>query len=413
MKNNRDISRDISVVSASFILIVALSLFIIATPRVHAVSLSVTKAVMNYDNVLRGGYAEDTVYVSTDADINIPLDYEVIGDLKGWIFFEPDLNASNTTIFINRTTVQPIKIIVKPPVDARPGNYSGGVRIITGTINKPGGQYGSQLQAAFLIRIQIAVTGTEHLACDFSGITIADAEIGQPLEYSMTVSNSGNVRITPNVSIDIWNQDQTKFLGTQALTFNNQEVLPTTQQAFSARFDNPLRIGQYWAYVTLSPCQKSDLVSFNVVEKGTIADKGELLRVENKPWAAIGEAVPITAVFRNNGARTVSAKIKGTITLDGKIVQVIDTDFYDVDPGETKNIDYYFTPKKFGQYYISARVLYNNKLSFEKSSILNVNSGQEAQGFNAIYIIIILAIIIIVLFLLIKIRKRKQHIRRW
>jgi hypothetical protein len=377
-----------------------------------AVGLSVTKASMNFDGVLKGGYAEDIVYVGTDSDFDIPLSYETIGDVGPWIQFDPDLNSSNITVFINKDSVQALKIIIQPPEDTATGNYTGGVRIITGTINRPEGPYGSQLQAAFLIRIRVEVTGEERLSCNIGGVNIRDTEIGAPLEFSMTVANNGNVRIRPSASIDFWNQDQTRIVSTKTSNFNNLEVLPTTSRVMSSVFENTLRIGQYWAYITVQPCDRSQLVSFSVVEKGAIIDSGDLIRIENKPWASIGEIVPITAFFRNTGPRIVSAKFKGVILRDNSLVENIDSDFYDVQPGEIINITEYFTPKKLGQYYISGRILYNNKLTFEKSSILNVNEGVESQGFNLTYaLIIIIVAIVILLLLIIRKKKREMHHR--
>jgi hypothetical protein len=389
-------------------------LFMLAGPAfVNAVGISVTKAIIDYDNVLKGGYAEDILYVSTDAPFNIPISYELIGDIKDWLSIDPDLNSPNTTIFINNSNYQAVRVLVKPPADTPAGTYNGTVRIITGTVNKPGGQYGSQLQAAFMIRLTVKVTGTEFLSCNGAGITIKDTEVGSPLEYDMSVSNAGNIRVRPTITMDIWNQDQTKLVSTKKLDFNNMEVLPTTIQAFTNTFSNDLRIGQYWAYVTVAPCGNSGLVTFNVYEKGTMVDTGELIRIDNQPWAKIGDIVPISAAFKNTGQRTVSAKFKGVITSENKIVQTIDSDFYDIAPGKTGNIQVFFTPKKFGQYVISGRVLYNNKLSFEKSSVLNVNEGvEQATGFNWLYVLILIVIIIIILLLLIRIRKKKHNIHR-
>ena len=57
------------------------------------------------------------------------------------------------------------------------------------------------------------------------------------------------------------------------------------------------------------------------------------------------------------------------------------------------------------------RVLYNNKLSFEKSSILNVNSGVEEQGLDMVYILAIIIIVLAILLLLIFIRKKRHKLR--
>ena len=394
------------------IIFISMIIFLIALSSVSATGLSVNKAAMDFKNVLKGGYAEDTVYVASDSDYDIPLSYQVLGDVKDWISFEPDINKTNITLYISKTHGQTLKVIIQPPTDTPAGNYTGNVRVMTGTFNRPEGPYGSQLQAAFMITIRVEVTGNQLLSCNVGGISIPDTEIGKVIEYSMTVVNDGNVRIRPNVSIDFWNQDQTKLVMNKASNFNNQEILPTTSQLLFTNFDNTLRIGQYWAYATIAPCGRSELVSFSVVEKGSIVDNGELVRIENKPWASIGEIVPVIAYFRNTGVRPVSAKFKGVVLLDNRIVENIDSDYYDIAPGDLNNITVFFTPQKLGQYYISGRILYNNKLSFEKSSILNVNSGTEQAGFNMWYAVIIIVIVIIILLLLIIIRKKRHHIHK-
>ncbi|MGV8151073.1 MAG: hypothetical protein ACP5NV_05075 [Candidatus Woesearchaeota archaeon] len=390
--------------------LVFIFLFASITFQVSAASISVTKAVMDYKGVLRGGYAQDFVYVASDTDFDVPIEYEFVGDIKNWISVIPDYNKTNTTIFISRDKIQELVVVIQPPADTPTGNYTGGVRVITGTINRPEGPYGSQLQAAFLIRLNVEIVGDERLSCNIGGITIKDTEIGLPIEFSMVASNNGNVRVWPNVTVDFWNQDQTKMMGTHVSDFSRTEVLPTTSKLLYTTFENNLRIGQYWAYVTAYPCANSELVSFSVLEKGEISDYGDLLRIENKPWASTGEIIPISAIFKNNGERVVSAKFKGVVLYEEKIVDTLDSDFYDVAPGEVANLSVFFTPKKLGQYYISGRVLYNNKLTYEKSSILNVNSGEEIADFNFTYIIVIIIIVIIILLLLIRIKRKKQLI---
>lgn len=401
IKNNIPIRKDV-------LLLLGIFLLILNFHPIHAAGLAVNKAVIDYEGVLKGGYAEDVIFVYSDTDFDVPLTYETMGYVKDWISFNPDINKTNATIFASRDHIQALKIIIQPPADIPTGNYTGAVRILTGTFNKPEGPYGSQLQAAFLIRINIEITGRETISCNVGGVNIPDTEIGKPLEYYMTISNDGNVRVSPNVSIDFWNQDQSKLVISQYSDFGLTEVLPTTATALSDKFENNLRIGQYWAYVVVAPCNKSQLISFSIVEKGAIADIGELVRIENKPWANIGEIIPITAFFRNTGQRIVSAKFKGAITSNNELVENLDSDYYDIAPSELFNITVFFTPKKLGQYYITGRILYNNKLSFEKSSILNVNGGVESPEFNWLYVLILIVIIIIFLILLIKIKKKKS-----
>ncbi len=189
--------------------------------NVNAVGISVTKAVLEYNDVLKGGYAEDMFYVSTDAQFNVPLSYELLGDIKDWIKVDPDINSPNITFYVNNSNYQTLHVIVNPPKDIPAGTYSGTLRVITGTLNTPDGQYGSQLQAAFMVRISVKVTGTEFLSCNGGGVIIRDTEVGSLLDYSMSVSNGGNIRVKPTATIDIWNQDQTKLMVSRDVTFSD------------------------------------------------------------------------------------------------------------------------------------------------------------------------------------------------
>lgn len=392
--------------------LVVVLLFIIQLFSVTAAGISVTKAIIDYNDVLKGGYAEDFLYVSTDAPFDVPLSYELLGDIKDWITIDPDINSNTTTFFISNSNYQSLRVIITPPADIPQGTYTGTLRLITGTLNTPDAKYGSQLQAAFMIRITVTITGTEFLSCNGGGVIIRDTEVGSPLEYSMAVSNNGNIRITPSAIIDIWNQDQTVLVTTRNIDFNNLEIFPTTTKTVSNSFSNNLRIGQYWAYVTVEPCKNSVLTTFTVYDKGAIVDSGDFLRLDNVAWAKINDVVPIIATFKNTGSRTVSAKFKGVITSENKIVETIDSEFYDIAPGVTTGITVYFTPKNIGQYTISGRILYNNKLSFEKSSVLTVAEESGSSSNTWIYIIIIIIIIIVTLLLMIGIRKKRHRIRR-
>jgi hypothetical protein len=394
-----------------FITVLFIIITITCASQAGAVAISVNKAVMDFKGVLRGGYAEDTIYIASDTELDSPINYEAMGDIKEWISFEPDINNNNATIYVNRNHPQALKVIIQPPADLAQGNYTGSFRVITGALNSPEGPYGSQLQAAFLIRINLEIIGDQILSCAMGGIIIANTELGKPIEVGISISNQGNVRVIPELSIDIWNQDQTKIILSQTNLFSIP-TLPTTSRSYTYSLETPLRIGQYWAYLSSKPCGNSELISFNIVEKGTISDSGELLRIENRPWANTGEIIPITAFFRNSGPRIVSAKFKGIITLDNRIVENIESDFYDIHPEEIMNITVFFTPKKPGQYYISGRVLYNNKLSYEKSSIINVNGITiDASPANTTYVLLLIIILIGILVLLIIIRNKRNRRR--
>jgi subtilase family serine protease len=90
----------------------------------------------------------------------------------------------------------------------------------------------------------------------------------------------------------------------------------------------------------------------------------------------------------------------------GEIVKVIDTESYVVDPDVTVEIQTFFNPVVGGQYEVSGKVFYNNKLTLERSTLINVN-GAPVPASRNYTTLIITAMIIIILALLILIRRRR------
>jgi len=374
-----------------------------------AAAIGVNRAEINFNNVLKGGYAQEYVTVSTDSETDIPVDYKISGDAAGWIRIEP---KNDTLLTINKDKSVTFTIIAEPPEDAQNGVYEVFVRFTTGNIYLKFGQMGSSIKTAFRVRVLVEVTGKEIVGCLAAGFYVPDIETGYPLEIYTTVHNQGNVKIMPEIKLDIWDLEQKNLVLSKTLSIN-ERILPTVQKRYSNQFSANLPLGQYWADVTVPLCGNYQLLTFNVVAKGEISDKGSLLRIENKVWALTNEIVPITAVFSNDGSRMMTAKFKGQILLDNKIVKIIDTDFINIEPGQAGRIETYFQPGQPGQYAIVGRVLYNNKLSFEKSSLLNVNPSMPTGSvvYSRIkpvsFIPAVMVIVILVFLILIKKRKKK------
>ncbi|MBN2422476.1 hypothetical protein JXB41_04575 [Candidatus Woesearchaeota archaeon] len=384
------------------IFIISLIIFSLNASLSCAVLLSVNKAVINYDDVLRGGYAEDSVLVMTDYPDNLSINYDMHGDIAGWIRVEP-----NESLYMSINRNQLIKVIIEPPEDMPSGNYSGSIRVMAGSIPKPeGAQYGASVLSAFIIKINVGITGDEIIKCNSGAFDIEDAEEGSSLKFSSSVKNEGNVRVKPRFIVDIWNQDQSQLLFTREFV-SDEYILPTASMKISYEIEDPgLSKGQYWADFSVSPCRGTGKTTFDVMEKGAITDEGELIRLETKSWASVDEVVPVKAIFRNTGKRTVSAKFTGRIYAGDKVIGIIESDTLEVEPSETKTFEAYFRPQEISQYYISGRVLYNNKLTYEKSTVLNVDKEKPEGAFPWLALI---AITIAILFLLIMIKKKKSQ----
>lgn len=396
------------------IIIILCIILIINTLAVEAAVIGANKGVLSYRNVLKNGYAQDLVTLTTDTDFNLSITYKIEGESADWIRLEPDVQP----FFISKDHSYVVAVIVEPPADARNQQYSGTVRFITGALAGPEAQFGTAVRAAIQLRLGLEITGQEIVSCSATGFELEDVEEGYPFEFYSVVTNNGNVRIKPEFVLEFWNQDQSELVKSFNILIN-ESILPTVQKRVFYSFIHNLPIGQYWVKIRTPTCgdSGSGFLTASVIERGGVSDKGELLKIENEAWVKTGDIVPIDAVFQNLGSRVVSAKFKGTINSGDEIFKIIDTDSLDVQPGEIVRLRTYFNPIQEGQYMITGRVLYNKKLTFDKSSVLNVNpsgkppSERKPLSVGTVVLIILLVVIILLLFLIIRRKKKSRRAR--
>ena len=377
-----------------WILLSFFMLFLVRTAA--AVSIGISPARVTFSEVLRGGYAEYPVTLSTDSQEMILTSFRTDGDIKGWVRLNPNVSSFNLSY---STPFRPT-IIVEVPLDTPNGNYSGMVVFETAGFANPSGRVGNMVKAAVGLILSVEVTGVERPACRVGAFTIDDAEIGDPINFRYTVWNNGNVRLKPAVTLNIWDQAQKKVLLSDKITPAG-EVLPTRTDELSGKVISNLPIGQYWASVRIDDCNSDLLLTFGIYERGGIIDNGELESITAKVWANVNENIPITAAFRNTGARTVTAQFKGNVMLDNKVVKPVSSDQIDVGPGDRAELTTYFTPDQPGRYLVTGRVIYNKKLSFEKGDVINVNQGNAPvkKEYPFLLLLLYLVIAVTILFL--------------
>lgn len=387
-------------------------LCVLFSSQVHAVAIGVNRASVNFEDVLRSGYARETVTVTTDSEELLAGELLLYGEEQEW------LNFSARAFNFSRTAPYELVIEARPPADARIQSYRVNMSILTGELSRSsGGLLGTATRASLGVPIFLQMTGTERLACQVAGLRILDAERGRPVQVLLTVFNRGNVRVNPDIEIEVFDKLQENSLDRLTLPFGSS-VLPTVSEEKYVNFPfDDLERSQYWARISIPVCGYTNIISFDVLDVGEIKDDGDFIRIDAPSWAETGEILPINAVFRNRGVRSVTASFKGTITRidNDEIVKVIDTDKYLVDPAATANIETFFNPVEPGQYMVAGRVLYNDKLTVEKSTVINVNgtdlSGSGSFSLRTFFLLLIFVVIIWLLFLIIK--RRKEQNRRF
>lgn len=378
---------------------------------VSAVNIGISPGTAHFNKMLRGGYASRIVTVTTSLEGNVSASYTAYGEVKDWVHFE---NDGNSFIF-SRDNPYKMKVMIRPPADVQNGNYTGSVRIVTGHLGNLEGGTGSLVKAAVSLQLRVEITGEEIIACRAGAFDIPSIEVGYPVEVSYTIINDGNVQLRPHIEVDIWDQLQERLL--HSTEFSQDMVLQTEQERITKTIDIQLPIGQYWASISALECGVTQLVTFSVLEKGSIDDDARLVSLTTKPWVHVGDIVPVTALFHNLGVRSVFATFKGTAVLDDQVIQLIESDELQVPAGTVMNFSMFYKPRLPGQHEISGRVHYNRKLTYEKGTVMNVLPAEEMpsylpEGIRLVPVIVFISILALIVVLAARIRKQRRRLRR-
>ncbi len=380
---------------------ILLVLLLVMTQLISAANVGVSPANINFQNVLRSGYAERPITVTIDSQIETTVEIETFGEKPDWI------NFTSESLTVSKGN--PLRIIVStsPPSDIPNGNYSSFLRIKSSKLGNSQDGHATGLVIPTLdVHIVTQITDQEITECLASSFKISNAEQSEDIILTLDIENRGNVKIAPKTTLDIWDQSSTNLVKQEE--FYPAEITPTKENQFIFKIPSAnLDIGQYWVDVSVPNCYSSSTLTFDILEEGTLYAAGTLQKIIVEPWAGIGDIIPIAANFKNTGEKALEARFVGKIMHQNKIVQLIESDeplFIPI--SEQDNFQFYFTPQKAGKYIISGRVFYDNKRTYEQSAILNITPTDSITSLlkGASYILLIFIISI----LLYKIRKERR-----
>lgn len=364
--------------------------------------IGVSPGTVNFRDVLRGGYAERFLTLSTpDIEDEIFVSATPRGEIASWLNY-----SENFTI--SRDNPGRMFLSVKPPSDIPNGNYTGFLRISTGALaDLPPGQAVNAIRAVLDVAIIVEITDVEVMSCTAQYFDVQSAEKGDDVIFDIEIYNQGNVRLNPLVVLEIWDQEQVELVKT--VEFRPEDILPTKEQSFQYRMStDDMEIGQYWVNVRVPDCFSESLLTFDVLEPGALKAEGILLRIFSVPWSEVGETFPIVAEFKNIGEKEVGAKFKGQISLDGEIQRLLESERVGVPISTMENFTFFFTPTEPGSYVVSGRVFYENKRTFESSAVFNVKP-RSFNFRNVVMTIIYMVLMLVIAFLLYKVHNERKR----
>ena len=198
--------------------------FCVVSSDVGAVALGVNRASLAFTDVLRGGYAEDVITITTDSEDPVQGELLLEGEAAQWLSF------SDRVFNFSRDNQYQLHVMVQPPVDTQVLDYYANLTIITSGLGRTGsGLMGTSTRASFRVPILVSMTGTERLACIGGGLTVLDTEEGRPLEFEVGIINRGNVQINPNITIEVYDKLRSQLIENLTVDFGRR-IQPTRSE---------------------------------------------------------------------------------------------------------------------------------------------------------------------------------------
>ena len=314
---------------------------------VSSAHIGISPSNVVFKEVLREGYAERNITITSNSETPIKVNIEPRGEISEWMEF------SETQFQVSRQKPYQLRVSVTPPFDVPNANYTGFIRATTdgsGTVQE--NQAVSFVKAALDLTVLVEITDIEYFSCNVKNYQIFSAEKGDDILIKLAISNTGNTRINPLISMEIWDQEQLNII--KKIDYSQTRIIPTTTETLFIKIPtNDMEIGQYWIDVSAIDCLDSRLLTFDVYEPGKLKANGILKSLFSKVWAEQGETLVINAIFENTGEKSVEAIFKGVITYQDKIIQLLESPKTLVEIQEDETFQFYFTPQKPGKYVVS------------------------------------------------------------
>jgi len=108
-------------------------------PAALAISIGVSPGMIGVSDLLRDGYAEKVVTISSSITQEVNAHFEVEGEVKDWLSFEP----ASPNFVISKDKPYALKIIIRPPADAPMRVHTGEISFITDSVANVEGSIGS------------------------------------------------------------------------------------------------------------------------------------------------------------------------------------------------------------------------------------------------------------------------------
>jgi hypothetical protein len=344
-------------IRGGIIALLMLGLCLSALPVRAGIGIGLAPASIDIVDALRGAEYENGLRIYT-ADQQTDYSVAVEGEAAAW------LSLTYKGAPVNRITVLPgspeeFQVKVAVPEDAANNKYT--AKVIVTSIPSAVSGGGQAVAVSAYSTISIAVTGTQIIEASVNSIYTEDVETGYPLEIQVFVQNTGNVEVTPIITVNITANENA--VGNVAE--DNVKVRAGAGQFIIAEWDTTGNAAaDYLAMVNVVLDGKTlatEELPFKILPLGTLTRSGELMGIVVNGAAVVNRVTKMTATFSNTGQIDTWAEFTGEIYKGDQLVDTFTGEKLLIASRSEANLIAYFNLAETGDYTIKGWVVFEGK----------------------------------------------------
>ena len=368
--------------------------------------IGVSPTALNYENVMKGAPNQKQIMLFNTEDTEKYYEIYSGGNTSEWFSF------SEKNFSISPKSSKPIIVTVTPPFDIPNGVYEDIIYIKEVTNFKGGEGASVGIAPAVGVKTIMNISEKEIISGIVHKISAENNEIGEPIQFLIRYSNTGNVKSAPEIIINISKGRENMDTIEKEVAVSagqNKDILIEWETLNQEAGDYVANIG-----VFLDNSQtKSEGIVFKILPKGALTKSAEVTELNAPNAVGIGKTAKIEVKIKNTGTGEINAKITGEIYLNDELVGTVNGDNVLVYQGQTGTLAAYFKPEKQGDYLIKSSVMYEGKSINLDDIIITVKEEMNSGGIKGSesssapfisltgIILIIAAVVILILAVLI------------
>jgi len=373
---------------------IALCIGFLLTGEVFSGNIGVVPAVLDY-KVMKGESfpnhfnIDNTGSLNEAIFVNVSVYCEYDPSMSKWFSIEP-----SGVFEVPANTKKRVEAIVKPPEDAPSGNYTCFITVMPVHDEENLNITGSKIIMGASALARIDVSGDEIVGAKIHKTDASDTEVGKPVILTIQIRNSGNVKIKPEIKVDIMKdgnlvdtvEETADFIlpGSGNIIDMKWDTSGTTHGDYIAHFDVFIRDEKLDPLAYIIDTGRGENitieqnVSFRIFEEGTFTKTGAVMSMEAKETINKGEISEIVVQFKNTGEVEITAKSEIKVYSNDNLINLLESNSLSISPGETGSLTSYFKGENSGDYVLKGRVIYENKeAAFDKDINIKVSPEKD------------------------------------